>query len=52
MDLGIIRRLDEVRGFVEEDPGCVVRGARPIDADDRKKLLEQRIEQLLREGRG
>ena len=35
--------------FVADDPGCVVRGARPVSAGDIERMREQRIAQMLRD---
>lgn len=37
--------------FISDDPGCVVRGARPVSAGDIERMREQRIQQMLREAR-
>lgn len=45
-DLGAVD-LHEVTGFVEDDPGEVVRGARALTDEDVEKLREQQIAQLV-----
>lgn len=45
-DLGVVD-LSEVTGFVEDDPGAVVRGAHPETEEDRAKMREQQIARLL-----
>ncbi len=45
-DLGYVD-LREVTGFVADDPGIVVRGARPVTEADRAVMREQQIARLL-----
>jgi hypothetical protein len=45
-DLGTVD-LSEVTGFVDEDPGMVVRGARVATPADRAVIREQTIARML-----
>jgi hypothetical protein len=46
MDLGIVRSF-EAACVVPEDPGEVVRGARPISSQDRERMREQAISRMM-----
>ena len=46
MDVGCVNSF-EARCVVPEDPGEVVRGARPITAEDRARMREQAILRLM-----
>lgn len=37
--------------IITDDPGCVVRGARPVSPGDIERMREQRIQQMIREAR-
>lgn len=53
MNLGHIDLSQTPHGcIVPDDPGMVVRGARPTSEADRHQLREQMIARLVREARG